>query len=117
MRRPPVVGTIAPWVRAGFDGAETVVAIAVGQGTADAAEIRIKGRQVTVFFMPVTATGIGLPHLHQGMGDRLAILITHTARDDDAFANGQATVIEIQQQIVIVLTHLQMGEVRAAGLG
>ena len=29
----------------------------------------------------------------------------------------QATVIEIQQQIVIVLTHLQMGEVRAAGLG
>jgi hypothetical protein len=35
--------------------------------------------------------GIGLPYW------------SHTAGDDDALANGQATVIEVQQQIVIVL--------------
>ncbi|MNU10329.1 hypothetical protein D3C72_2574190 [compost metagenome] len=51
------------------------------------------------------------------MGNWLAVLIAHSTRDDDAFANGQAAVIEVQQQIVIVQTHLQMGKIRAAGFG
>ncbi|MNF27343.1 hypothetical protein D3C84_79950 [compost metagenome] len=117
MGRSPIVGTVAPWIGAGLDRAEAVVAITVGQRTANAAEIRVKRGQVAVLLVPVAATGIGLPHFHQGMGNRLAVLITHATGDNDAFADWQATVIEVQQQIVIVLTHLQMGKIRAAGFG
>ncbi|MNN94103.1 hypothetical protein D3C81_2126740 [compost metagenome] len=51
------------------------------------------------------------------MRNRLAVLIAHPARNDNAFADGQAAMIEIQQQIVIVPAHLQMGKIRAAGFG
>lgn len=115
MRRTPVVGTIAPWIRARLDRAETVVAVAVGQGTTDATEVRVDGRQIAVLLVPIAPPRVGLPHLHQGMGNRLAILVTHPTGDDDALADGQAAVVEVQQQIVIVMPHLQVGKIRAAG--
>ncbi|MNC42605.1 hypothetical protein D3C75_914240 [compost metagenome] len=115
MRRAPVVRAVAPWVRARLDGAEAVVAITVGQATADATEVRVQRRQVAVVLVTVTAAGVGLPHFHQGIRHRLAVLVDDTAGDDDALADRQAAVVEVQQQVMVMGAEAQVGKVRAGG--
>ena len=51
------------------------------------------------------------------MRDRLAVLIHHPTGNDDALADGQATFVEVEQQVVVVLGELQVREMRAGGLG
>ncbi|MCY1446873.1 hypothetical protein D9M71_634650 [compost metagenome] len=67
--------------------------------------------------MAVAAAGVGLPHLHQGVRDRLAVLVDHAAEHDDALAHRQAAVVEVEQQVVVVLAELEVREVRPGGLG
>ncbi len=62
--------------------------------------------------MTVATARIGLPDFHQRMGDRLAVLIADPTGNQDALADRQATVIEIEQQVVVVRAELQMRKVR-----
>ena len=82
---------------------------------ADAAEVRVERRQVAVVLVPVAPAGVGLPHLHQGVRDRLAVLVEDPAEHDDALALGQAAVVEVEQQVVVVAAEPEVGEVRPAG--
>lgn len=91
------------------------MALAVGEGPADAAEVRVERRQVAVVLVPVAPAGVGLPHLHQGVRDRLAVLVEDPAEHDDALALGQAAVVEVEQQVVVVAAEPEVGEVRPAG--
>ncbi|MNO75018.1 hypothetical protein D3C76_660420 [compost metagenome] len=115
VRRAPVIRAVAPWVRAGLDGAEAVVAVAVGQATANATEVRVQRGQVAVVLVPVAAAGVGLPHFYQGVGHRFAVLVDNPAGNDDALTDWQATVVEVQQQVMVVGTETQVGEIRAGG--
>jgi len=49
MRRAPIVGTVAPWVGAGLNGWENVVALPVCQRPAKAAKMGVEGGQVRGF--------------------------------------------------------------------
>ncbi|MOA15878.1 hypothetical protein D3C78_1360610 [compost metagenome] len=113
MRRTPVVGAVAPGVRTRLDGAEAVVALAVGQGPADATKVGVQRRQVAVVLVPVAATGVGLPDLDQGVRDRFAVLVADAAGQDDALTDRQAAVVEVEQQVVVVRAELEVREIRA----
>ncbi|MNN07516.1 hypothetical protein D3C81_1203430 [compost metagenome] len=115
VRRAPIIRAIAPWVRAGLDGTEAVVAVTVGQATTHTAEVRVQRGQVTVVLVAVAAASIGLPHFHQGVGHRFAVLVDHPAGNDDALTDRQAAVVEVQQQVMVVGAETQVGEIRAGG--
>ena len=92
VRRAPTVGVVAPWVGAGFDGAEVVVAVGVGERAPAAAEVGVYGCQVGVFLVAVAAASVGLPDFQQGVGHGAAVFVEHAAVDDDALADGVAVL-------------------------
>src|SRR5208337_1082994 len=91
--RAPGVVMIAPRIRAGTNGDETVAALFVSEGLPHASEIGIERSIVLIHFVQITSGGIGLPNLHQRMSDRAAIFIHKAAADDDALAERLAFVL------------------------
>ncbi|MNQ72862.1 hypothetical protein D3C85_875740 [compost metagenome] len=49
------------------------------------------------------------------MRDRLAVLVAHATGHDDALADGQAAIVEVQQQVVVMLAKLEVRKIRAGG--
>src|SRR6476659_5318646 len=92
VRGAPVVDAVAPWIGAGLDRTVHVMAVAVGQYAAAAAEVGIDRRDVRVVPVPVAAAGIRLPHLDQRVLHRPAEFVPYVAVDDDALADRKATV-------------------------
>ena len=116
MRRAPVIRPVTPRVRPWLDSAKAVITFTVGQGAAYAAEVWVQRRQVAVVLVTISTACVGLPDFHQGMRNRLAILIAHATCQDDPLAYRQTAIIEIQQQVVVELAELKVGKVRPAGL-
>src|ERR1700727_1306299 len=103
MRRAPGVVMVAPWIGAGLDRDEPVIAIGIGSRAASTSEIRIERRRVLVNDVDVTAAGIGLPDFQQRIGHRAAVFVPYMAVDDDAFAQWLAGMLD--GEVVIVLAH------------
>ena len=82
----PGVVRVAPWIGAGLDGEEPVLALVVGDQTAVAGEIGIERRVVDVAVVKIPARGVALPDLHQRVRDRSAILVEKASGHDDPLA-------------------------------
>src|SRR5882724_13271689 len=91
--RAPGIVMVAPRIGAGFDGDEFVIAFAVGLRASGAGKIRIERRRMLVADMDITAAGIGLPDLEQGIRHAAAVLIQHMAVHDDALAERLTLVL------------------------
>ena len=115
MRRAPVVWPVAPRVGPWLDSAKAVITFTVGQGAAHAAEVWVQRRQVAVVLVTIPTACVGLPDFHQGMRNRLAILIAHATCQDDPLAYRQTAIVEIKQQVVVELAEFQVGKVRPTG--
>ncbi len=65
----PVIHTVRPWIGTGLNGLEPVIAILVGDGATDTAEIRIDGGEIALLLVAITPTGIGLPEFQKRAGN------------------------------------------------
>jgi hypothetical protein len=106
---------IAPWIFAGPDRDKAIAAVGVGHRPSAAGEIRVRRRVVVVTLVRITARGIGLPDLHQRIGDRLAVGVEDAPADDDAFADRVRGVL--LGQVEIVGADQVAAEQRAGDLG
>src|ERR1700691_2831887 len=106
VRRPPRIVMVLPRISSRLDGGKAVSTVCVRQYAAGAGEIRIQGRGMTILLMPITSRGIGLPNFHQRVWKRMALVIKHSARNDDAlserFAGVLTSKIRIRRRDLIV---------------
>ena len=116
MRGSPVVDAVAPWIRTGFDRPVDVVAVAIRQGAPAAAKIRIDRRNVVVVAMTVAAACVGLPHFDQRIRHAASELVEHMPVDDDPFADRQAALRIVEDQVVVELAELVRLEHRRGNL-
>jgi|SRR4029077_3882285 len=85
--RPPGIVVIAPRITSRLDGDEAVPTFVIGEGAAEASEIRIERGIVLVERVQVSSGSIRLPKFHQRARDGTGIFIEYSPRDDDPFAH------------------------------
>src|SRR5208283_1954687 len=93
---PPSVVVIAPGIRAGPDGDETVAAFVIREGLTHSREIGIERSVMLVRFVQITPGGVGLPNFHQRIRHGPAISIQQPAADNDALAQRLTFVLPRQ---------------------
>src|SRR5215471_15895167 len=98
---PPAIDPIAERVRTRFDGTEEIVAVFVRQHPTAAAEVRVDRSNIGVVTMAVASAGIGLPHLDQGIADRLSIAVEDMTMNDDLFTYRGACLGVVKNEVVI----------------
>lgn len=76
-------------------------------------EIRVQRRQVAVILVAIATAGVRLPDFYQSLSHWLVERVHYAPGKNDALANGQPALIEIQQQIVVELSRFEVREVRA----
>src|SRR5215470_4483185 len=93
VRRPLGIVVITPRIASRPDGDEPVAVLVIGESTIETSEIRIERGVVLILRVQVAACGIRLPNLHQGVWDRMCLVVEDPASNDNSFTQGSLLML------------------------
>src|SRR5215470_11520498 len=112
----PSVGMIEPWISAGLDCEEAIVAFFIGYTPPRTDKVGIQRRIVLVHRMVITSRRVRLPDLDEGIRNRPLIFVHHLANDDDALAHRLFAGIRVTGEIDFFRIQSDTAEQRSGDL-